>query len=314
MTQIKASTLTNSYTKLLQNLFNKGTLKQSDSSNPTARDKTLELQGVTIEINDPTTRFITEPVRDFSKSYFANELLWYMSGEYNVNKVPPMKNVWEAYTDEEGNVRSNYGAKIFHEEVPTGHDPNASAGKHKQTQWELLNELITKNPDTRRAVGHINLFGRDSPHMINGKDFPCNVNFQLLKEPDTNELNMHIYQRSCDAVNGYCYDIPWFATLQEMFAREQDMEVGRLVHHTGSMHIYGNSFDKLAGMDYKAFEPAQEQLAAAMTQEDVDNLIENNFKALEETPWGREVLEHADDFWTDTYTSKPSPAYRRQKQ
>lgn len=287
-THVEADTFTESYLKLLQELKDNGNMKQSDSENPTAQNDTLELQGVTTEIHDPRTRVITEPRRDFSVDYLANELAWYMSGAYDVEGIERIENVWEPYTDENGEVRSNYGAKLFHEET---RDVNGN----KKTQWEQLNDLFEKDPETRRGIAHINLYGEDTPYQVDGKDFPCNVNFQLLKNED-DELDMHITQRSTDLVHGYGNDIPIFSFFQEMFATNLGYDMGDVIHHSGSTHIYRDDFDKLPGTGHETHAEV-ERYFPEMQQEDVDALLEQNYEI--DTPFMGKMREHLDDYWRD---------------
>lgn len=292
--EIIAETFTDSYTKILDKLYKNSKHRQSKSSNPTAKQDTKEIQGLTTIIQKPRTRTLVEPERQWSKEYFANELAWYLSGESNIKNLGGrIERVWEKYADEQtGAIHSNYGNAVFH---------RTSMLVEDDTQWNFISELMKENPETRRAVIQIIDPNIHTPKVKDTKDFPCNVSIQFLK--NGNELDLHIYQRSCDLINGYCYDIPWWSTVLEMMAIKQELLVGRIVHHSGSMHIYNKDNELLEGRNYTVTDDDTEMYYfCELHKRDVEEF--ENSKLSGETPFQRRIIKHLDDFWKEYYEVK----------
>lgn len=298
--QLEAETLTGSYVNTLQHLYEHGDGDiTSQSSNPTAQDSMLEATGVTNIIKRPRTRKIVEPILDHPIGYTANEFAWYLSGDYNVKNKGRMEKIWEPYADKQGNVNSNYGAKIWHEPVD-----------NHRTQWDVVKQLFKNNIHTRRAIININLFNKDYKQLPNTKDFPCNVVTQFLVR--NQKLHLHIYQRSCDIVHGYTHDVPFFTLVQEMLLREiqqhtPEVTLGHVVHHAGSMHLYDDNKEKLEGRNFNHWDVDDEIVFPEITHEDVRQLLNLNFNA--DTHFINNLREELDDYWTNP-TNKVEVLYR----
>lgn len=280
---IESETFTESYVNSLKALDEEGKMRHSASNNPTAKDKTKELTNVTNVIKKPRTRKITEPMRDHNIFYLVNEVVWYMSGSYNIRGLPDViEKTWETYADENGEVNSNYGAKVFHEDVGDG-----------RTQWDVVKDLLIKDLYSRRAIFYFNLFDRDYKQLPETKDFPCTIGGQFMY--DGEKLNLTIYQRSCDLNTGYGYDIPWFSILLEMMSIELGVEMGKLTHICGSLHMYKQNWYLYDGKDYHDFDEDEETIFPEMKKKDVFALIVGNHGI--DTPFMNEFSKYIDEGW-----------------
>lgn len=240
--------------------------------------KCKEVIGASLKLLNPRSRVLQIIPQIQSVNYIADELKWYLSGDYNIDKISKSASIWKGFADENHNVRSNYGAKLFHYKVSD------------LTQFQHVIVELEKDPDSRRAIFFINLLPEDYRLMHTGKDFPCNTTGQAIIV--NNQLSMIVTQRSCDAIHGLTNDIPFFSFLQEMFATKLELELGTLHYNYGSLHIYEDYFDfvnkmKITNGDEKVFEK--------MTTDDVDALINQNYKG--KTPFMKSLNNYGRLKW-----------------
>ena len=71
---------------------------------------------------------------------------------------------------------------------------------------------------------------------IAAKDVACATSLQFLLRDG--QLDAVIHMRSNDAFWGLPYDVFLFTMLQELFAAELNVELGRYHHSVGSLHLY----------------------------------------------------------------------------
>jgi len=190
-----------------------------------AGTKAMFNQGFTIE--KPWERMIENEARQFNMEYAEAEWQWYLSGDPNVDKlgeiygkVPP---IWERMADADGEVNSNYG-----------------------WQWERNHQLdkvvaqLKNNTDTRQAA--ISIY--DGKEISKYKyDTPCTyaVQFTVVK----GKLNMCVVMRSNDLWYGFCNDQYCFSKLQELVAKEINMDIGSYYHFAHNLHIYNDKLNLL---------------------------------------------------------------------
>lgn len=258
MPDIECETITELYVKILKKLDEEGIERSPRGIN------TKELVGISVKLNNPRTRFITEPLRRHSLKYIVNETKWYLSGDRKVDKISQHAKIWASLIDDIGEVNSNYGEKLFYKKV------------NDKTQFEHLIEELKKDINSRRAIFFLNLFDEDYKKMHFTKDFPCTVFGQFIVI--SGKLNLFMSQRSCDAIYGLCNDIVFFSLVQEMLAKKLGIEIGFLEYFYGSLHIYENMFERLKGKDFVNFNVISQIPFRAMTEEDVDALISQNYE------------------------------------
>jgi len=187
--------------------------------------KTRELLNAICIIDDPTKRLIGHPLRALSLAYFCGEFIWYQNATGNVDDISYYSSFWRKLVDENGQVSSCYGKRIFKGE--------------QQSQWAKCRELLHRDPDTRRAVMMINT---PEDQKINSPDVPCTNSLQFLIRDRKLYLTTHM--RSNDLIWGFGYDVPIFTLWQEMMLVElQQLRVdviglGEYTHFATSLHSY----------------------------------------------------------------------------
>jgi thymidylate synthase len=186
---------------------------------------TIECTAVQFEVTDNS--LFKEP----DQKYLQAEFEWYLSKSLNINDMPiaPPK-IWQNIADMNGIINSNYGWCVFSKE-------NGSQTNH------VLNELRC-HPDSRRAVM---VYNRPSMHIDafeNGRnDWICTMHVQYLIR--NQKLHALVYMRSNDAIFGYTYDVHWQKYVQKLLAAELGIEVGPIIWHAGSFHVYERHFHLL---------------------------------------------------------------------
>ena len=190
-------------------------------------DDTKALFNVGFTIENPEDNFIKTPFREWKQSYADAEWQWYLSGDRNIKKlgeiygkVPP---IWERMADEDGNVNSNYGWQ-WKRELQLNH---------------IIKTLIFE-PNTRQAA--ISIYdGKERSEYDH--DTPCTYAVQFTVVD--NRLNMSVVMRSNDLWYGFCNDQYCFSKLQELVAKEINMDIGSYYHFAHNLHIYNDKLNLL---------------------------------------------------------------------
>ena len=206
------------------------TLKEmaKEQENASSRDGAVAaeiLNAITV-ITDPTRNIITSTDRKMPMRYAVGELLWYLSGSNKLKDITVFSKVWERMSDDGETVNSAYGNRIF---SAFGFD-----------QMELMEELLTRDPNSRQAVIHI----KDPVNYVDKptKDVPCTVALQYFIRDG--KLHATTYMRSNDLWTGFPYDVFCFTCFQIMLAFRLGVEVGTYTHIAGSLHLYQRSLDE----------------------------------------------------------------------
>jgi thymidylate synthase len=194
-------------------------------TNVAKRGSTKEIIGAALEIRNPRARLSQTEKRRRTSSVIA-ELCWYLRG---TNEAQPITFWIPKYANEveaDGTIHGGYGPRLF--------------GDGADAQVRNITELLKDNPSTRRAV--IQLFDRADllakPRYL---DVPCTCTIHFLLRNDF--LNVVVNMRSNDVYVGLPHDIFAFTMLQEIVARELDVEIGRYIHMVGSLHMYSDNED-----------------------------------------------------------------------
>ena len=188
---------------------------------------TRALFNVGFTITSPKTRMIIDNKRNWNKDYAEAEWQWYLSEDRNINelgriygKVPE---IWKRMADADGNVNSNYGWQW----------------KRNDQIGEVIN-ILKNYKYTRQAT--ISIYdGKEIDKYTN--DTPCTyaVQFTIVD----NRLNMCVTMRSNDLWYGFCNDQYCFSKLQELVAKEINMDVGSYYHFAHNLHIYNDKLNLL---------------------------------------------------------------------
>lgn len=218
------------------------------SANP--RGTTKELCDYSFKITDITgNECITLKTGGTNLTYVAAELLWYFSSRNDLAFISKFSSFWNKVSDDGKTANSAYGY-ILQE-------------KHGFNQIEKIIELLTKDPNSRRAVMNINV---PNVNVIETKDEMCTIalNYQIRD----GKLHSICTMRSNDFNFGLRNDLAFFIYLQKYIADRLGVEYGSYTHTAWSMHMYDRDFKFTKDVAYGTLETANERL-------DVRKLIDN---------------------------------------
>ena len=188
---------------------------------------TKALFNIGFYITNPKDRKIINTERAWKEDYAEAEWQWYLSGDPKVStlgdiygKIPE---IWKRMADSNGNVNSNYG-----------------------WQWQrrdhLANviNLLKHDKYTRQAA--ISIYDAKEFDSYS-YDTPCTYAVQFTVVD--NRLNMSVVMRSNDLWYGFCNDQYCFSKLQELVAKEINMDIGSYYHFAHNLHIYNDKLNLL---------------------------------------------------------------------
>lgn len=187
-----------------------------------------ERRDISFIIKNPMDNLVYNKFRQASPRYLAAENLWYLSGDDNASSIVKYAPFWGTIADEDGKVNSNYGKYLF-----------KTLDENGKSQFDKLYDLLSSDKDTRKALyvqpicGDVANGVKDTRYT---KDTICTASYQF--QIRNNKLELTVYMRSNDLINGTCNDIFFFTTLQIMMAQRLGIELGNYRHVTGNIHIY----------------------------------------------------------------------------
>ena len=192
---------------------------------------TKTLFNVGFSIHKPMTNDIVVEERKWSKEYAEAEWQWYLSGNRNIKKLGKIygkvPEIWKRMADSDGNVNSNYGYQW-------------QRGHNHISQLDYVIDLLKREKYTRQAC--ISIYdGKEHPDYKT--DTPCTyaVQFTIVD----NRLHMSVVMRSNDLWYGFCNDQYCFSKLQELVAKEINIDVGMYYHFAHNLHIYNDKLNLL---------------------------------------------------------------------
>ena len=185
---------------------------------------TSEVIAPNFTLRNPRRRCVTNPARRWSLPLAIGELCWHLSASDDLAFISRYAPRWRDFSDDNSTIAGScYGKRVFEREGG------------KPSQWERLIDLLTADPDSRRAI----LFFRQNASKSlqpKTKDVACATSFQFLIRDGV--LHAVVYMRSNDAILGLPYDIFLFTMLQEMLATTLNVKLGYYHHTCGSLHLY----------------------------------------------------------------------------
>jgi thymidylate synthase len=188
---------------------------------------TKTLFNIGFAIHRPMLNVIVTKERKWSKEYAEAEWQWYLSGDRNISKIEyiygKIPEIWKRMADGDGNVNSNYGYQW-----------------QRNKQLDKVISLLKREKYTRQAT--ISIYdGKEIDKYT--YDTPCTyaVQFTIVD----NRLNMCVTMRSNDLWYGFCNDQYQFSRLQELVAKEINMDIGSYYHFAHNLHIYNDKLGLL---------------------------------------------------------------------
>lgn len=193
-------------------------------------NNTLELRNFCVTLRDIEENIVS--IRDISPCYLLGEWLWYFTARNDVKFISMFGKMWERLTDDGVTNNSAYGYIM---KKKFGFD-----------QIEKIIELLSKDPDSRRAVININT---PNERVIETKDEPCTIALQFLVR--NKKLYCTAIMRSNDVYLGFPYDVAFFTELQKYIADRLGIGYGEYTHFATSLHVYAKDLEKLAAIRNK---------------------------------------------------------------
>lgn len=186
---------------------------------------TVEIIGATFIADEPML------LREPNHEYITRELQWYRTKSRFVKDIPgTTPQIWEKVSNSDGMINSNYGWCIFSEE--------------NYDQYVKVLKKLSSDTDSRQASM---IYTRPSMHEDSVEkgmsDFMCTFANQFFIRDG--KLVSHYIMRSNDSVFGYNNDYAWAKYVQEMLAKDLNVEVGDLIWTASSLHVYSRHFDLL---------------------------------------------------------------------
>ena len=188
---------------------------------------TKALFNIGFAIHRPMLNAIVTKKRKWSKEYAEAEWQWYLSGDRNISKIGyiygKIPEIWKRMADGNGNVNSNYGWQW-----------------QRNKQIDKVVDILKNYRETRQAT--ISIYDgkeiKDYSH-----DTPCTyaIQFTIVH----GRLDTCVTMRSNDLWYGFCNDQYCFSKLQELVAKEINMDIGTYYHFAHNLHIYNDKLGLL---------------------------------------------------------------------
>lgn len=190
-----------------------------------------ETFGALFELTDPRSRLSRSKSR--SRVFSAlGECLWYLSGSNALEQIQYYIPDYHEFSDDQKTLNGAYGARMF---IPG----RGESAERPQDEWQRAINTLREREGSRNAI--IQIYANEDGRKAS-KDIPCTctLHFVIRKKM----LHLHVHMRSNDVVLGFPHDIFAFTMMQEIAARDLDVEVGSYQHSVSSLHLYDDS-DKL---------------------------------------------------------------------
>lgn len=176
--------------------------------------------------------------------WVAEEFFWFLSGDTNeANLRARGVDIWKEWADEEHTSR--FGRKEGDLGPIYGFLWRSFGGDYPESngfdQIANLIKQIKTNPNSRRLI----VSGWNPIQAVQVDLPPCHTLFQFKVE-DEKTLHCQLYMRSADAFLGVPFNISSYALLTHLIAHVCDLEVGKLIHTFGDLHIYLNHLEQVS--------------------------------------------------------------------
>lgn len=171
------------------------------------------------------------------------ELLWFLTGESTWDYLHEHGvHFWDQWATEE--VASRYGLKEGEFGPIYGpnwiHWPDGKGGEVNQIQ--NLVDGLRKYPYSRRHK----VIAYNPATIDDVMVAPCHGNFKCYVNPETDELDLHMTQRSADVPIGVPFNITSYSLLLMILAQVTGLKPGTFIHTTEDTHVYENQIEPVS--------------------------------------------------------------------
>jgi thymidylate synthase len=256
-------------------------LRRGDPVRP-RKGPNLEITGVTLEISNPRARLSRTETR--GKPFGClGELCWYLAGANDVEFIAYYLSRYREF-DEGGRIFGAYGPRLFD-------------WRGGLSQLRNVTDILKSRPQSRQAV--VQLF--DAGDIADDhKDVPCTCTLQFLIRRDGLSLLTHM--RSNDAYIGLPHDVFCFTMLQEIVARELNLDVGAYKHMVGSLHIYETDVERarqFLNEGWQSTDEAMPQMPSGDPWPGVRILLDAEQLIRAGDRYDDSMLDGVDPYWAD---------------
>lgn len=174
----------------------------------------------------------------------ANELIWMLSGNTNVNWLKENGvSIWNEWATEDGDLGPVYGEQWTAWPTKDGGTIN---------QIDYMVDMLKNNPDSRRILFHGWNVEYLPDEKISPKENakkgrqalpPCHLLYQAFVHD--RHLSMQCFLRSSDAMLGLPYNLAAVSLLTHMLAQQCDLIPHEVIISTGDTHAYSNHMDQI---------------------------------------------------------------------
>ena len=233
-----------------------------------------EIYPVLIKLTNIQNRCTTLLKRNWNYIFALGELAWHLSKSNDLNFINYYTKNWNIASDDGISIQQScYGKKLFDISV-----------------WDKLIKELTIDNGTRRAV--INLYENENSLGLNLRDVSCTIALHFIIRD--NKLDLIVNMRSNDIIWGLPNDIFVFTMIQEMLAKQIDVELGDYYHQVNSLHVYQRHYNKmieiLDSSEYFNFSmPDMEEISH------IDNFILQEKKIREDIKFDPDI--HINEYW-----------------
>lgn len=174
----------------------------------------------------------------------ANELIWMLSGNTNVNWLKENGvSIWNEWATEDGDLGPVYGEQWTAWPTKDGGTIN---------QIDYMVDMLKNNPDSRRILFHGWNVEYLPDEKISPKENakkgrqalpPCHLLYQAFVHD--RHLSMQCFLRSSDTMLGLPYNLAAVSLLTHMLAQQCDLIPHEVIISTGDTHAYSNHMDQI---------------------------------------------------------------------
>ncbi|MBY0159690.1 thymidylate synthase [Cytobacillus firmus] len=177
-----------------------------------------------LSIKNPVERVCYLASRKTNIVFNFAEVLWYLSADNSLDFIGYYNKKMPEYSMNGKTLTGTaYGPKIF------------EFGNAKVNQWKKIKDLLTyEDTDSKRAF--MQIFDATELVVPDNIDVSCTLGLQFFVRE--NRLYMASFMRANDAFRGIISDLFSFTFIQELMARELNLELGEYFHNVGSIHVY----------------------------------------------------------------------------
>lgn len=226
------------YFNLIKKIINNGVEKQDRTGTGTTsvpfEQMSFPLDGGSIPLLTTKKMFVKGVIY---------ELLWYIRGDRNIKFLNDHGvHIWDNWADQDGDLGPVYGAQWRNW---IGLNDNGERVVIDQLA-DVINRLRTNPLDRRIILSSWNVAQLSDMNLP-----PCHCLLQFWS--DGQNLQSHLYQRSCDVGLGVPFNIVQYSILTHMIGQVTNLTPTKFVWTGGDCHIYNNHRKALWGEEGQIF-------------------------------------------------------------